>query len=81
MDQLSCRLAHRAEFTARCRGRAAWQCSRGSPGHACKPPWQQHLATLGSLEAPLTRLLKTASDVPQAAAEVITQLREEMTRT
>ncbi len=41
----------------------------------------QHLATLGSaLEAPLTRLLQTASDVPQAAAEVITQLRQEMTR-
>ena len=39
----------------------------------------QHLATLGSaLEAPLTRLLQTASDVPQAAAEVITQLRQEM---
>ncbi|MCM2345206.1 MAG: DUF802 domain-containing protein [Acidovorax soli] len=41
----------------------------------------QHLATLGSaLEAPLTRLLQTASDVPQAAAEVIVQLRQEMTR-
>jgi hypothetical protein len=41
----------------------------------------QHLATLGSaLEAPLTRLLQTASDVPQAAAQVITQLRQEMTR-
>lgn len=40
----------------------------------------QHLATLGSaLEAPLTRLLQTASDVPQAAAEVIAQLRREMT--
>lgn len=40
-----------------------------------------HLATLGSaLEAPLTRLLQTASDVPQAAAEVITQLRQEMTQ-
>ena len=41
----------------------------------------QHLATLGAaLEAPLTRLLHTASEVPQAAAEVITQLRQEMTR-
>jgi hypothetical protein len=41
----------------------------------------QHLATLGSaLEAPLTRLLQTASDVPQAAAEVIAQLRHEMTQ-
>ena len=39
-----------------------------------------HLATLGgALEAPLTRLLQTASDVPQAVAEVITQLRQEMT--
>ena len=39
----------------------------------------EHLAALGSaLEAPLTRLLQTASDVPQAAAEVITQLRHEM---
>lgn len=41
----------------------------------------QHLASLGAaLEAPLTRLLQTASDVPQAAAEVIAQLRQEMTR-
>jgi len=41
----------------------------------------QHLASLGaSLEAPITRLLQTAADVPQAAAEVIAQLRQEMTR-
>ena len=41
----------------------------------------QHLATLGAaLEAPITRLLATASEVPQAAAGVITQLREEMNR-
>jgi hypothetical protein len=41
----------------------------------------QHLATLGAaLEAPITRLLQTASEVPQAAAGVITQLREEMQR-
>jgi Domain of unknown function (DUF802) len=40
-----------------------------------------HLATLGAaLEAPITRLLHTASEVPQAAAEVIAQLRQEMTR-
>lgn len=40
-----------------------------------------HLATLGAaLEAPLTRLLHTAAQVPQAAAEVIAQLRQEMTR-
>jgi hypothetical protein len=41
----------------------------------------QHLASLGAaLEAPLTRLLHTASEVPQAAAGVITQLRQEMSR-
>jgi hypothetical protein len=40
-----------------------------------------HLATLGTaLEAPMTRLMQTASDVPQAAAEVIVQLRQEMSR-
>jgi hypothetical protein len=40
-----------------------------------------HLATLGAaLETPITRLLQTASEVPQAAAEVIAQLRQEMTR-
>jgi hypothetical protein len=40
-----------------------------------------HLATLGAaLETPLTRLLNTAAEVPQAAAEVIAQLRQEMTR-
>ena len=39
-----------------------------------------HLATLGAaLEEPLTRLLQTAAEVPQAAAGVITQLRQEMT--
>jgi hypothetical protein len=41
----------------------------------------RHLATLGAaLEAPITRLLHTASEVPQAAAGVIAQLREEMGR-
>jgi hypothetical protein len=41
----------------------------------------RHLATLGAaLEAPITRLLQTASEVPQAAAGVIAQLREEMSR-
>jgi hypothetical protein len=39
------------------------------------------LATLGTaLEAPMTRLMQTASDVPQAAAEVMVQLRHEMTQ-
>ena len=38
-----------------------------------------HLATLGeALEAPMTRLLETASEAPKAAAEVIAQLRQEM---
>jgi len=41
----------------------------------------EHLATLGTaLEAPLTRLLQTAASVPQAASEVILQLRQEMAR-
>jgi len=41
----------------------------------------QHLADLGAaLEAPITRLLHTASEVPQAAAGVISQLRQEMSR-
>lgn len=40
-----------------------------------------HLATLGiALEAPMTRLMQTAAEVPQAAAGVITHLRQEMTR-
>lgn len=39
----------------------------------------QHLAALGAaLEAPLHQLLQTASEVPQAAAQVIAQLRGEM---
>ncbi|HEY9097063.1 MAG TPA: DUF802 domain-containing protein [Hydrogenophaga sp.] len=38
-----------------------------------------HLATLGeALEAPMSRLLATASEAPKAAAEVIAQLRHEM---
>ncbi len=38
-----------------------------------------HLSTLGtSLEAPITRLLETASEAPKAAAEVIGQLRQEI---
>ena len=41
----------------------------------------QHLATLGAaLEAPMARMVATASEVPQAAAGVITQLRQEMAR-
>ncbi len=40
-----------------------------------------HLATLGAaLEAPMARLIETASEAPRAAAEVIAQLRQEMSR-
>jgi hypothetical protein len=39
------------------------------------------LATLGTaLEAPMARLMQTASEAPRAAAEVIAQLREQMGR-
>ncbi|MEZ5646781.1 MAG: DUF802 domain-containing protein [Burkholderiaceae bacterium] len=39
------------------------------------------LATLGgALEAPMARLMQTASEAPRAAAEVIGQLREQMSR-
>ncbi|MDB5851061.1 MAG: hypothetical protein JWP29_4813 [Rhodoferax sp.] len=39
------------------------------------------LATLGTaLEAPMTRLMQTAAEVPQAAAGVISDLRQEMSR-
>jgi hypothetical protein len=39
-----------------------------------------HLTTLGAaLEDPMTRLIETASEAPRAAAEVIGQLRQEMT--
>lgn len=39
----------------------------------------QHLSTLGTaLEAPITRLIETASEAPKAAAEVIGQLRQEI---
>lgn len=41
----------------------------------------QQLATLGTaLEAPMARLIDTASQAPRAAAELIVQLREEMSR-
>ncbi|MDC0664339.1 DUF802 domain-containing protein [Marinobacter sp. SS21] len=41
----------------------------------------RHLGTLGAaLEAPMARLIETASETPKAAAEVIRQLRQEMTR-
>ena len=38
-----------------------------------------HLSTLGTaLEAPITRLIETASEAPRAAAEVIGQLRQQI---
>ena len=41
----------------------------------------EQLATLGAaLEEPMTRLLQTASEAPKAAAEVIAQLRQEMSQ-
>lgn len=41
----------------------------------------RQLATLGAaLEQPLSRLMQTASEAPEAAAALITQLRQEMTR-
>ncbi|MFT6287062.1 MAG: hypothetical protein ACJA09_001814 [Alcanivorax sp.] len=41
-----------------------------------------HLTNLGGrLEEPMTRLIRTASETPKAAAEVISQLREEIAST
>eukprot|EP00163_Fabomonas_tropica_P027061 TRINITY_DN5120_c0_g7_i1.p1 TRINITY_DN5120_c0_g7~~TRINITY_DN5120_c0_g7_i1.p1 ORF type:complete len:693 (+),score=109.18 TRINITY_DN5120_c0_g7_i1:611-2689(+) len=41
----------------------------------------RHLGELGTaLEAPMTRLIETASETPKAAAEVITQLQSEIAR-
>ncbi|WP_138435306.1 coiled-coil domain-containing protein [Marinobacter shengliensis] len=41
----------------------------------------KHLAELGiALEAPMTRLIETASETPKAAAEVIRQLQSEIAR-
>jgi len=41
----------------------------------------RHLTTLGcALEDPITRLIETASEAPRAAAEVIGQMRQEMSQ-
>lgn len=41
----------------------------------------RQLATLGAaLEAPMSRLMQTAAEAPRAAADLIAQLRQEMTR-
>jgi ABC-type amino acid transport system permease subunit len=78
--------AARADATlARLEGLRADEAARGEAAVARLGELQgalaAHLATLGAaLEAPLTRLLQTASEVPQAAAGVITELRQEMSR-
>lgn len=78
--------AARADATlARLDGLRADEAARGEAAVARLGELQAalaaHLATLGAaLEAPLTRLLQTASEVPQAAAGVITELRQEMSR-
>ena len=47
--------------------------------HTLQDAATRHLTSLGTaLEAPITRLLETASEAPRAAAEVIGQLRQEM---
>jgi hypothetical protein len=49
--------------------------------HELQAAVTEHLATLGAaLEAPITRLLQTAAEVPQAAAAVITQLHDQIGR-
>ena len=80
MDQLAQLL--RTEFTALRDDEAA----RGDAAVARLATLQaalaEHLATLGTaLEAPMTRLIETASEAPRAAAEVISQLRQEMSNT
>ncbi|MDD0815263.1 DUF802 domain-containing protein [Curvibacter sp. HBC28] len=41
----------------------------------------QHLSNLGqSLEAPMSRLMQTAAEVPQAASELLLQLREQVSQ-
>lgn len=79
MDQLAqlwrTELAALREQEARHGQAAVEQLSMLQSAHA------DHIAALGaSLEAPMTQVLQTASAVPQAAAQVIVQLREESTR-
>lgn len=65
----------------------AWTRSLESMAASLQREWQQTSAqTLSqqqrictALEEPMTRLLETASEAPRAAAEVIGQLRQEMT--
>src|SRR5690606_25653759 len=80
MDQLAQLL--RTEFTALRDDEAA----RGDAAVARLVTLQaalaEHLATLGTaLEAPMTRLVETASEAPRAAAEAISRLRQGMSHT
>ncbi|MFM1909104.1 MAG: hypothetical protein RLZZ591_2781 [Pseudomonadota bacterium] len=65
----------------------AWRQEEATRGHAAVERLGQlqtavasHLTTLGTaLEAPIQRLIETASEAPRAAAEVISKLRQEVT--
>ena len=62
------------------RGEAAVQ-RLGGLTTALSTQLASQLSTLGTaLEAPMARLMHTASEAPKAAAEVIAQLREQMSR-
>ena len=62
------------------RGEAAVQ-RLGGLTTALSSQLASQLSTLGTaLEAPMARLMHTASEAPKAAAEVIAQLREQMSR-
>jgi hypothetical protein len=62
------------------RGEAAVQ-RLGDLTTALSSQLASQLSTLGTaLEAPMARLMHTASEAPKAAAEVIAQLREQMSR-
>lgn len=81
MDQLASLL--RVELGAlrdqeAARGKAAVE-RLGQQHDALQAALTGHLTTLGiALEAPITRLIETASEAPRAAAEVIGQLRREI---
>ncbi len=63
---------------ARAESEARWVGQHGQRMDALEAAVAQHLATLGTaLEAPITRLLHTAAEVPQAAAGVLVELRRE----
>ncbi|MCG8392528.1 MAG: DUF802 domain-containing protein [Pseudomonadales bacterium] len=73
--------AVREELTALRDAEAARSDQAGSRLAELESTVTDHLTRLGTaLEAPMTRLIETASETPKAAAEVITRLREEMAR-